>query len=538
MNSSWDAVSYLATEPLHLRCQPQLYSSPYKGISKLSRFVGARSRAKALSCFVSLDFLFFSIMDFRSTSGAYAPSPSLCDSSAKSTSDFMSSDSTGTPLTSSSSIFDHVSIPPLDLSHHDEEFILVVGGLGYIGSHTTLELLKAGYNVVAVDNLSNSYREVLEKILVLASEHCRLNNKSMPALKFHEADYKSPVMRSILMSYCLPAHRTPEDEKVCHIKGVIHFAAHKAVEESISKPIPYYMNNVCGMVSFLSLLQEFGIKNFVFSSSATVYGIKANEGMPLKEEYLVHEPETFIDYDGLEKTQQSGVFGLTSPYGRTKWMCEAILADVAKSDPSWSITALRYFNPVGCDESGILGEDPRQTPTNLVPVVIQVLTGAKERLEIMGTDWNTYDGTTIRDYIHVIDLAKGHIAALAAAAKGNIKEPFRAYNLGTGTGHTVREVVRSLEKVSSTTIPAVEVGRRPGDIGFCVAGVDRATNELEWKAEKTLDDCCRDIWNFTSKSKNRQPAPAIQKVKTPESKAFTGPKRVVNPRTAFHMSLV
>jgi UDP-glucose 4-epimerase len=477
-------------------------------------------------------------MEFRSTSGATAPSPSLCNSSTKSTSDFTSSSSIGTPLTNNSSLFEHVSIPPLDLSQQEEEFILVVGGLGYIGSHTTLELLKAGYNVVAVDNLSNSYREVLEKILILASEHCRVNNKSMPALKFHEADYKSPVMRSILSNYCFPAHEPIEEEKVCQIKGVIHFAAHKSVEESINKPIPYYMNNVCGMVNFLSLLQEFGIKNFVFSSSATVYGTKANEGMPLKEEYLVHEPETFIDYDGLEKTQEPGVFGLTSPYGRTKWMCEAILADVAKSDPSWSITALRYFNPVGCDASGILGEDPRQIPTNLVPVLIRVLTGAKERLEIMGTDWNTHDGTTIRDYIHVVDLAKGHIAALAAAAKGNIKEPFRAYNVGTGTGHTVREVVRSLEKTSSIIIPVVEVGRRPGDIGFCVAGVDRATKELEWKAEKSLDDCCRDIWNFTSKSKNRQSVPVIQKNKTPDSKALTGVKRVVNPRTAFHMSLV
>jgi UDP-glucose 4-epimerase len=419
----------------------------------------------------------------------------------------------------------------------EEPFILVVGGLGYIGSHTTLELLKAGYNVVVVDNLSNAYRHVLDKIIVLATDYCRIHNKTMPTIKFHEADYKSPAMRSIISGYCLPHDAASGNERICQIKGVIHFAAHKSVEESINNPIPYYMNNVCGMVSFLSLLKEYQIKNFVFSSSATVYGIKANEGLPLKEEYLVHEPEVFTDHDGVTKTQEPGVFGLTSPYGRTKWMCEAILADVAKSDPTWSITALRYFNPVGCDESGILGEDPRQIPTNLVPVVIRVLTGANDHLKIMGTDWNTHDGTTIRDYIHVVDLAKGHIAALAAAAKGKVREPFRAYNLGTGRGYTVREVVRSLENASATAVPAIEVGRRPGDIGFCVAGVDRATQELEWKAEKTLDDCSRDIWNYTSKNKNRLTAQAAPKIQPKELKAASVPKRTVNPRTAFHMAL-
>jgi len=275
-------------------------------------------------------------------------------------------------------------------------------------------------------------------------------------------------------------------------------------------PIPYYLNNVCGMVNFLSLLQGFGIKNFVFSSSATVYGTKANDGVPLREEMCVHEPLTYTDNEGKEVTQEPGVFGLTSPYGRTKWMCEAILADVAKSDPTWNITALRYFNPVGCHESGLLGEDPRQPPTNLVPVVVRVLTGAQAKLEIFGTDYDTPDGTAVRDFIHVVDLAKGHVAALAAAAKGSIKEPFRAFNLGSGTGHSVREVVSSMQKSSGTTIPVVDCERRPGDVGFCVAGVDRASRELGWRTQKTLDDCAADVWNFTSKN-----AQSVHKVEKP-----------------------
>jgi UDP-glucose 4-epimerase len=437
----------------------------------------------------------------------------------------LGSDSIGTPLTSGSTLFDHLPIQPLDLSHHDETYILVVGGLGYIGSHTTLELLKAGYNVVVVDDLSNSYRGVLDKVEYLASEYYREQGTRMPLLKFHEADYKSPVMKSIISRYRTPAYLSIDGESKCQISGVVHFAAFKSVEESISKPIPYYLNNVCGMVNFLALLGEFGIKNFVFSSSATVYGSKANDGIPLREEHMVHEPETYMDSDGSETFQNSGVSGLTSPYGKTKWMCETILADVAKSDPTWRITALRYFNPVGCHESGMLGEDPRQAPTNLVPVVVRVLTGAKDQLEVFGTDWDTPDGTAVRDFIHVTDLAKGHIAALAAAAKGNIKEPFRTYNLGTGTGHTVREVVDSIQKASSQTIPVVEVGRRAGDVGSCVAAVDRASTELEWKTEKSLDDCTRDVWNFTEKSMNGDMIP---------TKSLAKPGPVPTPRSTFN----
>ncbi|KAJ4366250.1 hypothetical protein N0V83_007886 [Neocucurbitaria cava] len=403
---------------------------------------------------------------------------------------------------------------------------MVVGGLGYIGSHTVLELLKEGYNVLVVDDLSNSYEDVLSRISTLAIEYYATQEKTMPALHFRQLDYRSPAMKSVLASYASysvsskPApiakgfpfsqlHRTdsgidmdmddaePTVERQSRISGVIHFAAYKSVEESIRMPLRYYSNNVCGLVDFLALLEEFGIKNLVFSSSATVYGEGANCGIPLREELCVHHPETFLDNDGSERQVLPGVLGLTSPYGRSKFMCESILADLAKSDPTWSITALRYFNPVGCHESGILGEDPRQKPSNLIPVIATVLTGAKPVLDVFGTDWNTPDGTAVRDFIHVVDLARGHIAALAASAAGRTKAPFRAYNLGTGRGHTVREVLRSLEQASQRKIPAREVGRRAGDVGFCVAEVQRAETELQWRAERTLDDCSGDVWNFT-----------------------------------------
>ncbi|KAF2401640.1 UDP-glucose 4-epimerase [Trichodelitschia bisporula] len=421
------------------------------------------------------------------------------DEETNSTFNVAAADSVSTPGTDSSILFDDATVEPLDISSNGESYIMVVGGAGYIGSHTTLELMKEGFNVVVVDDLSNAYRDVLDRVEFLAAEHRIAIGETVPTLKFHEADYKSPVMRSILDLYALKgAELGTQGAAVSRIRGVIHFAAFKAVEDSINNPIPYYQNNVCGMVNFLALLQEFGIMNFVFSSSATVYGSRANQGHPLREEHCVHEHETFVDDDGVEKQAEPGVFGLTSPYGRTKWMCEAILADVAKSDPRWTITALRYFNPVGCHESGLLGEDPRQKPTNLVPVVLRVLTGANPVLNIFGTDWDTPDGTAIRDFIHVVDLARGHIAALDAAAKGRVRHAFRAYNLGTGTGHTVREVVESIEKASQRTIPVAEVGRRPGDVGFCVAGVNRAEKELGWKTVKTMQDCSTDVWNFTA----------------------------------------
>ena len=284
-----------------------------------------------------------------------------------------------TPDTQKSVLFDEdVAADPLDIGEDaSQPFIMVVGGLGYIGSHTVLELLKANYNVLVIDDLSNSYETVLHRIKALATEHFATTDKPVPALHFQHMDYRSPLMRSILASYSSyrvcskPSAATanrfpysalqrtdsgidmePEDtpeptlQRQSRITGVIHFAAYKSVEESIRMPLKYYMNNVCGMVEFLGLLEEFGIKNFVFSSSATVYGEGANCGVPLREELCVHHNETFSDDEGLERQAIPGVMGLTSPYGRSKFMCESILADIARSDASWSITALRYFNPV------------------------------------------------------------------------------------------------------------------------------------------------------------------------------------------------
>ena len=200
------------------------------------------------------------------------------------------------------------------------------------------------------------------------------------------------------------------------IKGVIHFAAYKSVSESISNPLKYYANNVAGLIEFCSVLGDFNIKTFIFSSSATVYGTVANSGVPLREEYCTHQTESFTDHDGATRTAEGGCSGLTNPYGRSKWMCEAILSDLAQADPDWTILALRYFNPVGCDESGLLGEDPKGIPTNLMPVVVRVMTEVSPELNVFGTDYPTPDGTAVRDFIHVTDLACGHVAALSSAS--------------------------------------------------------------------------------------------------------------------------
>jgi UDP-glucose 4-epimerase len=388
----------------------------------------------------------------------------------------------------------------------DVDFVLVVGGLGFIGSHTTLELLKEGHNVVVVDDLSNSFRGVLSRITSLAQEHCLSTGKKLPYLRFHHCDYRSSEMRSVLKQYSTHASLLPSrtssttlaQPRRSRITGVIQFAAYKSVEESIHSPLQYYQNNVCGLVDFLLLLKEHGITNLVFSSSATVYGDKTNDGFPLLETDLIHHPESDCSQDGQQIQSVPGVKGLTSPYGRTKYFCEAILADVAKADSSWKITALRYFNPVGCHESGLLGEDPRQKPTNLFPIIAQVLSGTRPALEIFGSDWDTVDGTPVRDFIHVTDLARGHIAAVSSRED---QKPFRAYNLGSGTGSTVAQAVASFEAAASREIPVLRVGRRAGDVGSCVAGTERVEAELGWKAEKTLHECARDTWNFICKSK-------------------------------------
>lgn len=396
----------------------------------------------------------------------------------------------GTPLTEKSLLFD---IDDIDFAVRNavreavnDQWILVVGGLGFIGSHTVWELAKAGYNVAIIDNLSNSFFTVFEKLQLMVDQHYSAPRKNghRPLLKFHDADFRDMnKMTAILEKYDYPGVMSFDSSSVtlCNgqrssISGVIHFAAYKAVEESIQHPLKYYSNNVGGLVDFCALLQQFGIKKMVFSSSATVYGTVADTGVPLREEYVVG----------------SGCSGLTNPYGRTKWMCEAILSDLANSDPDWEITALRYFNPIGCDESGLLGEDPRAAATNLMPVVLRVLTGALPALNVYGSDYDTHDGTAVRDYIHVTDLARGHLAALSNRPSGG----FKVYNLGTGQGYSVLDVVNAMEKATQTKIPTNIVGRRGGDVGKCVALANKAEEELMWKTEKSLEDCCNDLWRF------------------------------------------
>jgi UDP-glucose 4-epimerase len=372
------------------------------------------------------------------------------------------------------------------------DYILVIGGLGFIGSHTTLELLKEGYNVVIVDNMSNSHASAFTNIQRLANKYWGSKGQPCPHLKLHKADYRSHMMRTILGRYIIQ-DPTPSTIRLCHITGVIHFAAYKSVEESTKKPLQYYQNNLSGLIDLLALLDDFGIQNFVFSSSATVYGSTLSKsGKPVREENLVHH-ET-LDSDNTTPLLP-GVLGLTSPYGRTKYFGEAVLADLAHADPqNWRITALRYFNPVGCEPSGTLGEDPRQKPTNLFPVVTQVLKGERPALDVFGSDWETCDGTAVRDYIHVVDLARGHIAALAAAEGRPDGQAFRAYNLGTGRGSTVNQVVSSMEKAAERSIPVKQASRRAGDVGFCVASTERAERELGWRTERSLDECASDTW--------------------------------------------
>ncbi|PLN82265.1 UDP-glucose 4-epimerase [Aspergillus taichungensis] len=398
-----------------------------------------------------------------------------------------------TPATQSSVLFDG-NLEELLRNFPLDQYILVTGGLGFIGSHTTLELLKANYNVVVIDDLSNSFREVLDRISLLASKHHELQGTKMPELHLHAHDFRDTVaLKSLLEQYQVESRWGTSKSK---ISGVIHFAAYKAVEESIRSPLKYYANNVSGLIDFASTLGDFGIKTFIFSSSATVYGTLATSGLPLREELCVHKQEAFHDDDGSERAIQSGCTGITNPYGRTKWMCEAILADLAASDPEWTIVALRYFNPIGCDESGLLGEDPRQVPTNLLPVVVKVMTGQYSELQMFGTDWETADGTAVRDFIHVTDLARGHIAALSTANEGKLVENFRTFNLGTGRGHSVMEVVDTMERVSSKRIPTKASSRRAGDVGSCVAVASRSQAELQWRTEKTLTDACVNLCSF------------------------------------------
>lgn len=331
--------------------------------------------------------------------------------------------------------------------------ILVTGGAGYIGSHTVVELLKLGKDVVIVDNLSNSSILVLDRIETITGKR--------PT--FYELDVANKVaLREVF-----------EKES---IEAAIHFAGYKAVGESVEKPVMYYENNIMSTLALVEVMAEFGVKKIVFSSSATVYGL--NNPSPLVE------------------TMPTSA---TNPYGYTKVMLEQILRDVEVADKEWSIALLRYFNPIGAHESGLIGEDPAGIPNNLMPFVAQVAVGKRPELSVFGNDYDTVDGTGVRDYIHVIDLALGHIKALE---KISTTEGVHTYNLGSGQGTSVLELVQAFEKVNGVPVPYKIVDRRPGDVATCYANADKALEELNWKTEKTIEDMCRDTWNWQSKNPN------------------------------------
>ena len=331
--------------------------------------------------------------------------------------------------------------------------ILLPGGAGYIGSHTAVELLKSGKDIVIIDNFSNSKPEVLEKIKEITGKD----------FKFYEMDYLDE--KSL--------------EKVFeenNIEAVLNFAGYKAVGESVQKPLEYYMNNVTGCMVLLQTMKKYGVRKFIFSSSATVYG----------------EPER------IPITEECKTGGTTNPYGTSKLFIEHILKDLYNSDNSWDICILRYFNPVGAHESGLIGEEPQGIPNNLMPYIARVAAGTLKELSVFGDDYDTHDGTGVRDYIHVVDLAKGHVDALKKLDKEN--EGLFIYNLGTGTGYSVLDMVKAFEKATGKKVPYKIAPRRPGDIATCYADPKKAKEELGWEATKTLDDMCKDSWTYIEKS--------------------------------------
>ena len=327
--------------------------------------------------------------------------------------------------------------------------ILVTGGAGYIGSHTLIELLSDGHSVIVVDNLSNSSIESIKRVEKLTAS----------LIPFYEVDLRDKEQLSLIFD----THS---------IDAVIHFAGLKAVGESVTNPLEYYDVNIGSTLSLLSEMKKHDVKKIIFSSSATVYG--SAKTLPLTEESPIGD-------------------GITNPYGQTKYIIEKILSDFGAANPNWSITILRYFNPVGAHESGLIGEDPSGTPNNLLPFVTQVAIGRREFVSVYGNDYATIDGTGVRDYIHVVDLAKGHVAALNYAKQGQ-----NVYNLGTGNGTSVLELIHSLEKVVGKTIPYQIVGRRAGDIASCYASADKASAELNWKAAKSIDEATADSWRWQS----------------------------------------
>jgi UDP-glucose 4-epimerase len=335
--------------------------------------------------------------------------------------------------------------------------ILVTGGAGYIGSHTCLELLQAGYDVTVIDNLSNSKVESLKRVQALAGR----------PLTFHKQD--------LLDSKGLQAIFAKES-----IEAVIHFAGLKAVGESVSRPLQYYHNNITGTLILLETMLAFGVLNLVFSSSATVYGDPAS--VPITEDFPLG--------------------GITNPYGQTKMMIEQICQDLQVANPAFNVALLRYFNPVGAHASGRIGEDPSDVPNNLLPYVAQVAVGKLSKLAVFGNDYPTPDGTGVRDFIHVVDLALGHLRALE---KLKTNPGVIIYNLGTGRGYSVLEMVAAFEKASGKKIPYAIVARRAGDIAICYADAGKAARELKWQAVRGIEEMCADAWRWQSANPDGYP---------------------------------
>lgn len=335
--------------------------------------------------------------------------------------------------------------------------ILVTGGAGYIGSHTCIELLTQGYEVVIVDNLYNSCEEAVRRIEELSGKK----------VSFYKADL-------------LDKEAVEEIFEKESIDSVIHFAGLKAVGESVQKPLEYFHNNLTGTLILCDVMRHHGVKSIVFSSSATVYGNPAS--VPIYEDFPL---------------------SVTNPYGRTKLMIEEILQDVVVSDPEWKVILLRYFNPVGAHKSGRIGENPRGIPNNLTPYITQVAVGKLDHVNVFGNDYDTPDGTGVRDYIHVVDLALGHVKAIEKinAMDGGVK----IYNLGTGIGYSVLEVIEAFRKATGKEIPYVIGPRRAGDIAICYAATDKAEKELGWKAQRGLDEMCEDAWRWQSMNPDGYP---------------------------------
>ncbi|WP_423799422.1 UDP-glucose 4-epimerase GalE [Neobacillus sp. SAB-20_R2A] len=329
--------------------------------------------------------------------------------------------------------------------------ILITGGAGYIGSHTCVELLNAGYEIIVIDDFSNSKPDSINRVKEITGKE----------YKFYEINILNRnALEDVFSSN--------------HIEGVIHFAGLKAVGESISTPLRYYHNNISGTLNLCEVMNKYDVKKLVFSSSATVYGIP--ERVPISEDFLL---------------------GATNPYGRTKLMIEEVLRDLYAADNSWSIALLRYFNPIGAHESGLIGEDPNGIPNNLMPFITQVAAGKLNELQVFGNDYPTIDGTGVRDYIHVVDLAAGHLKALEKIRLSNGVE---AYNLGTGRGYSVLELHSAFEKTSGRKIPYKIVDKRPGDIAVCYADPQKAKSELGWAAKRGIEEMCRDSWRWQQKN--------------------------------------